>query len=809
MRIIYSIILFGFFFYNQLHAQAVVGVIEDTYGDPLPYISIAVYNSDSKALIKGAVSDLDGSFTIEQLSPGSYHLELTMLGYQSLSTETFSFKGSQVDLNTLVIEESAQELETVMVKAKKPLITVSAEKMVLNVADNISTAGDDGLELLRKAPGVVVDNNDNISLRGNSGVEVYIDGKRTQMTSEDLASMLRNYDASTIEAIEIITNPSAKYEAEGNAGIINIRLKKNKNYGMNGTANATFTQGNTPKGNGGLSLNYRNNRINIFGNAGARMGYRHNRNEFYREQNGKYFDQKIFQISDSMYYPATNFKLGLDYQIHPKHSVGMQMNGNQFKGVWSSDNITYIGDLDAPEIRDSILLAKSRIEGDRSNYQFNVNYSFNIDEGQKFSVDLDHGRFRNTSENIQPNTYVGPDQTEVLSRRNFGNFTQTNIDIYTAKTDYERPLLGGKLEVGAKYSDVTTLNDFEFQESEGGPLKTDPYQSSMFEYIEQVGAAYANFNRKITDQFSLQAGLRVEHTYSRGKLSQLIPGPNDDIERNYTDFFPSASLSWQYHPKFATAFSYSRRINRPNYQDLNPFEIRLSELSFRKGNPFLNPQYTNAFSINQTLFGYANLSLGYTLTEDFFGQIIDSLDSKRNFITQENISTFDNYTLSISTPLPLASWYSGFISFTGFHQTYTSDYGPESQLRLSSTGFNIYSQHTFTIIDDWKVQLSGWFNKGGVWGGTFVNQPQGAIDLGVQKSFFKGNLNVNLVGTDIMRTAGWAARSNFNGIEFSGRGRWEAQTLRLNVTYRFGNSNVRRAQDRKTGLEEEASRLGG
>jgi outer membrane receptor protein involved in Fe transport len=700
-------------------------------------------------------------------------------------------------------------LETVTVKAKKPLITVSAEKMVLNVADNISTAGDDGLELLRKAPGVVVDNNDNISLRGNSGVEVYIDGKRTQMTAEDLASLLRNYDASTIEAIEIITNPSAKYEAEGNAGIINIRLKKNKNYGMNGTANATFTQGNTPKGNGGLSLNYRNDRINIFGNVGARMGYRHNRNDFYREQNGKYFDQKIFQISDSMYYPATNFKLGLDYQIHPKHSVGVQMNGNEFRGVWSSNNITYIGDLDQPDIRDSILIAQSRIEGDRSNYQFNVNYRYSIGEGQSFSMDLDHGRFRNASENIQPNTYVGPDQTEVLSRRNFGNLTHTDIDIYTAKADYERSLFGGKLEVGAKYSDVTTLNDFEFQESEGGPLKTDPYQSSMFEYIEQVGAAYANFNRNITDQISLQAGLRVEHTYSRGKLSQLIPGPEDDIERNYTDFFPSASLSWQYHPKFATAFSYSRRINRPNYQDLNPFEIRLSELSFRKGNPFLNPQYTNAFSINQTLFGYANLSLGYTLTEDFFGQIIDSLDSKRNFITQENISTFNNYTLSLSTPLPLAPWYNGFVSFTGFHQTYTSDYGPESQLRLSSTGFNIYSQHTFTIIKDWKVQLSGWFNKGGVWGGTFVNQPQGAMDVGIQKSFLKGQLNMNLVATDVLRTAGWAARSSFNGIEFSGRGRWEAQTLRLNVTYRFGNSNVRRAQDRKTGLEEEASRLGG
>jgi outer membrane receptor protein involved in Fe transport len=809
MRILYSALIVWILMPFQTEAQSIVGVIEDVSGNPLPYVSIAVYEAENSNLVKGSVSDMDGKFEVEELEYGEYILEIHMLGFEPYRTKKLSYQGLQIDLGSVLLKESAQELETVTVKAKKPLITVSAEKMVLNVADNISTAGDDGLELLRKAPGVVVDNNDNISLRGNSGVEVYIDGKRTQMTAEDLASLLRNYDASTIEAIEIITNPSAKYEAEGNAGIINIRLKKNKNYGMNGTANATFTQGNTPKGNGGLSLNYRNDRINIFGNVGARMGYRHNRNDFYREQNGKYFDQKIFQISDSMYYPATNFKLGLDYQIHPKHSVGVQMNGNEFRGVWSSNNITYIGDLDQPDIRDSILIAQSRIEGDRSNYQFNVNYRYSIGEGQSFSMDLDHGRFRNASENIQPNTYVGPDQTEVLSRRNFGNLTHTDIDIYTAKADYERSLFGGKLEVGAKYSDVTTLNDFEFQESEGGPLKTDPYQSSMFEYIEQVGAAYANFNRNITDQISLQAGLRVEHTYSRGKLSQLIPGPEDDIERNYTDFFPSASLSWQYHPKFATAFSYSRRINRPNYQDLNPFEIRLSELSFRKGNPFLNPQYTNAFSINQTLFGYANLSLGYTLTEDFFGQIIDSLDSKRNFITQENISTFNNYTLSLSTPLPLAPWYNGFVSFTGFHQTYTSDYGPESQLRLSSTGFNIYSQHTFTIIKDWKVQLSGWFNKGGVWGGTFVNQPQGAMDVGIQKSFLKGQLNMNLVATDVLRTAGWAARSSFNGIEFSGRGRWEAQTLRLNVTYRFGNSNVRRAQDRKTGLEEEASRLGG
>lgn len=348
-------------------------------------------------------------------------------------------------------------LKEVVVSSVKPVIEVKADKTILNVEGSINAVGQDALELLRKSPGVMVDKDDNLSLSGKSGVQVYIDGRPTPLSGTDLAAYLKTLQSSSIEAIEIITNPSAKYDAAGNAGIINIRLKKNKSLGTNGSVNAGYTIGIFPKYNGGLSLNHRNKHVNIFGN----YNYNDGRYESYMFFNRRVLDTLFDQKSTMTFInKGHNFKTGLDYFINKRSTVGLMVNGNLSNnefGNYSRTPISYIP-TGTPY---RILVADNSSKAKRNNANFNLNYRYADSSGHELNMDADYGFYRLNNNQMQPNYYYNPAGNVLIESRIYNMLAPTDIDIFTFKTDYEQNLKKGRLGIGGKTSYVNSANDFE------------------------------------------------------------------------------------------------------------------------------------------------------------------------------------------------------------------------------------------------------------------------------------------------------------------------------------------------------------
>ncbi len=796
--------------FSNLNAQKISGLVQQANGQPVEFATVTLHRSQDSTLVKGALTGEDGRYEIREVSAGSYFLKTNAIGMGEGASPIFEYKDGDKTLEPIQIENAGTELAQVTVVARRPTIEVKADKTVLNVEGTVNSTGLNALELLRKAPGVVVDNNENINVKGKNSVRIMIDGRDVPLDGKDLSALLKGTQASDITNIEIISNPSAKYDAAGNAGIINIRLKKNKALGTNGNFGLEGIYGETFKGGGNLSLNHRSKDVNLFGSYNGSYGDWHNYQNFVREQNNQKYDQQNKEIWQSRY---SGYRAGADWYINSKHTVGVLINGNSNPGDWNTKGVTQISRLATPRQIDTLLQASNRVENLRNNLNTNFNYRFADTSGHSLNVDFDWGTYDIQGASYQPNLYYSPDGSELLRQSIYRNNTPTQIDIYTVKSDYEQRLLKGTLGAGVKVADVKTDNTFDFFNVINGEPVLDENVSNRFIYQERTSAGYVNYNRMFGKKLNVQAGLRVENTDYEG---QLLSTKKDTVNtNNYTELFPSAALTYTFSPKIGLNVTYSRRIDRPSYQDLNPFENKLDELTFQRGNPMLRPQFTNSFEISPTYQGYPVVTLGYSHTKDVFTQVLktDTRDTRATFITNENLADQKNYTMSVNLPTPIAKWWEGFVSLTGFRSHFKADFStpetPDFKVDQSFNAFNLYSEQTVKLPKGFSVQLSGWYNSPAFWG-TLRSSHQGAMDLGIQKKLFDGKGELRLRFGDILRTAGWNGENLFTpNLKMTANGRWESRTVTMNFSYRFGSAEVKAARQRKTGLEDEKNRVKG
>ncbi len=805
-QILFFTVLFSASFHSFSQSPAGVnGKIIDDAKKPLSAATVFLLNAADSSLAKTAVTGDNGNYQMLAIKPGSYLLSATSVGHDKNYSEKFSvIEGQEFAASPLMLSQSSTALANITVQAKKPMIEVKADKTVFNVENSINATGSNAFELLQKSPGVSVDKDDNISMQGKNGVKIYIDGKPTQMGGGDLAAYLRSINSADIESIEMITNPSAKYDASGNAGIINIRLKKNKNYGANGNVSTGVGFGYYPKYNNSLSLNYRNKKVNFFSNYSNNFGKSRNLFNLYRVQKDSIYDQHSVNLGDNT---SHNVKGGADYSIDKNNIIGVMVTANFSDSKSNNTSRTEI----IPEntgVPTRILYAGNELPGTRSNVDYNINYRYAETNGKELNVDADFVNFRRRGSSYQPNYYRTPITDILLDSRIYRNNTPTDIDIYTVKIDYEQPFQKGKLGFGGKISDVKTKNTFDFYNVYGNTNVKDPDRSNRFDYNEKINALYVNYNRPMSVKTSIQAGLRMENTKSKGDLTSNTPQPDDLVKRNYTDFFPSGAITYAVNQKNSLNLSYSRRIDRPSYQNLNPFEDKLDELTYMKGNAFLNPQYTNSFQLSHTFLYRYVTSVSYSHIKDFFAQIIDTLGNKA-FVTQKNLATQNIYSLNISAPVTITKWWSAFATFNGYHSAYRADFGTGKTIDLNVDAFSIYTQQTFTAKKGLSFELSGFYNSPTVWGGTFKSKSLGFVDAGVQQKLFKGNGNLKLSFTDVFNTLHWQGTSDFGGSHLVASGNFESQQLKVNFSYRFGNSSVKAARQRKAAADEESKRLNG
>ncbi|MFK7810094.1 MAG: TonB-dependent receptor [Saprospiraceae bacterium] len=787
------------------------GQLQDDEAQAVPFANVILYAAADSSMIKVEPTNEAGIFQIQNLPAGNYFLKASYVGYADISKPKMALaEGEVMDLGVLSFGTTAVNLEGATVTARRALVEVKPDRTVFNVQGTINAVGENGIALLRKAPGVIVDNNDNISVLGRSGVLVYIDGKRLPLTGTELSNYLNSLTAAQIDRIDIITNPGAKYEAQGNAGIIDIRLKKDKNLGTNGSVSGTFSQGRYSTYNGTASGNYRNKKMNIFASAGAGGGESFNDMVFKTEQNGFFVDEINETINDNL---DMNYRVGADFFLTDKSTFGVLASGNTNALENESLNRLKLSNLDTKFDVDSILVAENSALANMFNQTYNMNYSYDSRKGRSLNIDLDYGSFATSSDRNQPNRYYYSEgdivANNIATERIIDFETATDIDIYTGKIDFEEEIFGGKLGLGTKYSKVVSENDFLVFDVEGTDRVRNDDQSNIFLYDESVYAGYVNFARAINQKWNFSAGLRAEQTDAEGELTAFNNMASDStVDLHYLQWFPSAGLTFQAAPMHAFALNYGRRINRPDYNVLNPFENRMSELSYEKGNPRLNPEIVNNFEIGYTYAYRYNVKLSYSKTTDQITRLIsaDEEDPRAGFITWANLAEQTIYNLNVSLPFQFTKWWNGYFNLSGGYQDNQAEYDTGFSVDVQAWTYNIYQQQTFTLPKGFVAECSGYFAGPGVWGGVFEYDETFAIGLGLQKRFLNDQLNIRMAVTDIFYESGWAGVSEFGGAKSEGNGNWDSRRFTISANYNFGNQNVK-SRKRKVGIEEEAGRV--
>jgi len=784
-------------------SKKITGSLSSDEGAVL-FATVFVKHEADSSVAKVALSDTSGAFKFVGIPAGRYFIHATFVGLLPYYSTPFDFSSADVDLGILKMTANT-ELGTVDVVTTRPIIQILPDKTVFNVQGTLNATGVNGFDLLRKAPGVIIDNNNNIVLEGKSGVQVYVDNKPTILSGEDLVNYLKSMQAADIDKIEIITQPSSKYEAAGNAGIINIVLKRDKNLGTNGTITMGYGYGiyHNYHANGSFSLNHRNKKVNFYTSYSNNTGT--NWSFFYldRTQFGSTYESR----SDNNDYNAShNGKAGVDWYINPKHTIGFLASGNYFDSRTNSANITEIGPTGFTDPT-QVLTANNTGVGLNYRAAGNINYRFADTLGHEFTADVDYGVYNREQNNYQPNSYMDFATQQVLYENNYRMITPTAISIATAKMDYSQNLWGGKISMGAKASLVTTDNTLNFYNVIDQVDIYNADRSNSFTYSENVIAGYLNYARSISKKLNFQVGLRAEQTNSVGDLVSTQTTTEDHVERHYLNFFPSGGLTFSPNQNNTWALTFSRRIQRPNYQSLNPFTWQVNELSFMKGNPFLQPQYGNNVKVSHTFKYRFSTSLSYSYVEDFFAQINDTLNQTSSYIISRNVADEQTVTLGVSLPFSITKWWSVFISVNAFHTSYIgTDDKFQAVNRFTGSAFG---QNTFLLPKGFKFELSGWFSSPTIWGGTYLTGSMGSLDVALEKKFLEDRLSLRVACSDVFFTSYWTAHMSYGELSVSGSGGWESRIVRMQLSYNFGNKDVKKVRDRKTGLDDEDKRTGG
>ncbi|SHH41536.1 outer membrane beta-barrel family protein [Winogradskyella jejuensis] len=761
---------------------------------------ISLLDVQTNGFIKGELSNEKGEFLFKSIENGSYYLLITSLGLKDYKSEPFDLENTNKTFEQIVMQDDSEALEEVTIVAERPMIQVQADKTVFNVANTVNAIGDNGFELLRKAPGIIIDNSDSIIVEGKAGVLFYIDDRPSVLRGQDLVNFLKTLQASDIDNIEIITQPSSRYDAEGNAGIINIKLKRDKSLGTNGSIASGLTVGDYARYNNSISFNNRNKRTSLYGTYSNNFGKSTGFINLNRTQNNINFDARSNSVFDNN---SNNLRLGFDYYANDKSTFGIIATGNFNNSSSETDSRTPIRPV-SQQNPDEVLISGSDSDNKTTNIFTNLNYRFKDTLGHSLNVDLDYGKYNSERFNLQPNRYFNGDETQVISENIVFFDTPIDISIVSGQADYKQNFLKGVLSAGFKYSKVYTENSFDAFDRTNGANDLDESQSNDFDYDEQIYAAYFNYNRKF-EKLNIQIGLRMENTVSDGQLTSLQANQNNRVERNYTNWFPSGGITYQVNRKNTLSLNYSKRIQRPNYQSLNPFQYRIDELSFRQGNPFLQPQYTDNLKLSHTYNYRLTTSISYTFVSDFFAQITEAGPNNTNFIIQRNVANQKIINLGVSYPTKFNDWWNVYISLNAYRSIYEAtnpDFVETQQNTLS-----LYAQNTFKISKGLTAEISGWFNSPSVWGGTYETESLGALNIAFQKRFLDDKLTARLAFNDILFTSPWRGTTQFGDLFIDGNGGNDSRQVRFNLTYNFGRDEIKKAQKRKTGIEDEKNRI--
>ncbi|MFT3751101.1 MAG: TonB-dependent receptor [Agriterribacter sp.] len=796
------------FFTQHIYAQHISGTIFNEEGKPLTKASVSLLLAKDSSVQNSTTTDELGKFRFTEIKPGSYLVIATAVGYNAGYTSSFDFNGTDQNLPTLILGKTSTVLSNVVITSKRPPVEVKAGKTVINVDASPTNTGLNVLEVLEKSPGVSVDNDGNVSLKGKAGVLILIDGKQTYLSGQSLAAFLKSIQANSLDQIEIMINPPAKYDAAGGAGIINIKTKKGTIKGINGNMNFNYAQGFYPKYNGGANFNYRNNKINVFGgyNGGVWEGLgilTINRN-FYRDEaiSGS-SDQTTNRHNKSSWH---NMKLGADYYFTSKDVIGVVINGNINPWKNWQKSISAIKDVD--QVVNSSFVSDAYNANKSSNITTNINYKHTFDStGREISTDLDYGYYESNGKNLLSTEIYNPDNSKRGNTILLDGSFPSVIKIYTGKIDYVHPFnKNEKLEVGIKSSYVDIDNDVIYRRDTSTGWFPDETRSNHFLYKENVNAAYAIFSKNIK-KWDLSAGLRIENTNAKG----IQVKSDSSFTRSYTNLFPNAAVMYNANDKNQVGLSYSRRIRRPDYDALNPFIFFLDSLTYGQGNPYLQPEFSNNIELSYTFNRFLTTTINYTQTDDIITDILKQNTEKRTtFQTKENFSTMKQWGLTITANKQMVKWWNLNIYLNLFDNRYKGLYNDGNEnhpVQVKATGLMSNMTNSFTFAKTWTAELSGWYTNR-ISEGLMIGGNMGALNMALAKQILKKNGTIKIGIRDIFRTQNFNGYSRYADVDLSVHNdrRKDNRQFLVSFTYKFGKNNIAPAR-RRGGASEEQNRI--
>jgi iron complex outermembrane recepter protein len=760
--------------------------------------TVSLLNSKDSSLVKIAVTDKDGNFAFEAIKEGSYLVMATSVGHSKTFSPPFTISSSNSAHHTGVLQllQQPKNLNEVVVTAKKLFVERKADKTIINVDAMISNTGTTALEVLEKSPGVTVDKDGNISLKGKQGVQIFIDGKATYLSAQEVSNMLRNMPSNGLDQIEIMTNPSSKYDAAGRSGIINIKTKKNKQKGFNGNVSTAYGQGIYPKTNNSLSLNYRNGKVNLFSNFA--VSYRENiqnldifRRYLNNDKSTKaIFEQESREKRTNSYY---NAKVGADFYVTKKTTFGIVLTGASAPRKERLKNVSNL--KSSIGVLDSIVTANNTEDNTWKNGAVNLNFRHIFDStGMELTADVDYVKYAANKDQHFVNTNYTAGWLKKSGDESIGELP-SDINIYAAKIDFTKPIKKGlKFEAGIKSSFVDTKNDAGYYLIENGSRIIDYDRTNKFNYKENINAAYVNLN-KDWKKWSLQTGLRLENTKLDGlQFGNPIKGDSSFV-RSYTNLFPTVYVGYNPSEKNQFSASIGRRINRPDYEDLNPFLFYLDKYTYGSGNPFLKPMYTNTFELSHTYKQFLTTSVNVSQSKDLFGDTFEE-QGFATIVRKSNFGTMNDVSASISAQLPIRKWWMAQVYTEARYNQYKGFLYGEN-INIEATTFLANVNNQFTFKKGWSAELSGFYRTKGLEGQILISGI-GQVTGALQKQVIKNKGTVKFAVRDIFNTMRPRGTINFQNTRATFAQRQDNQVATLSFSYRFGKP-IKGIQKRKTG----------
>jgi len=786
--------------FSTLFAQSKIeGTVRDENKKGVFFATVALYNQKDSSVVKAESTDDKGKFSLKGIKDGDYYLEASMLGFDSKIINGITFPEANGKIYELTINNQATQLEAAEVVGKKPLLEQQADRLVVNVAENITNLNGNILDVMKKVPGVLVIG-DKLTMAGQRNVTILIDGKTTQYV--DMESLLRDMPGDNIKKVEVIHQPGAELDASGTGSVINIILKKNSLLGTNGSVTYGIGKGYGWKHKGNVSLSHYQGAVNVNASIGYRNAVDIDRMFINRIVLGDVYDQVSTDPGRSK---SLRGNLGLNWDITDKHRIGFESRAIDSRYVSMIENFTNIDRID-PAKFDLNLFTANRTDETWDLYSVNPYYSYEIDTlGQKLDVDFNFVNIQNGG-GVRLNTVL-TGTNDFFSAQDYRQPGDSKI--YVAKVDYTYPFTKEiKLQVGGKYSDALLDNTLAISNITAEGVETfDGENSDHYIFDEEIAAAYAKLIWK-QGKWSGTAGLRYEDSKSIGTSVTIDPAfPRDSaLTRDIEEFFPSLSIAREITKQLGANFVYSYRIDRPRYSSLNPFVFLLDPFTSERGNTTLTPAFTHSMRVNLTFEKQPFFNLEYKKTNNPMVEVIGQNDAEgESFQTVVNLENFDNFSGSLFFPLDFIPKISGYAGVITNYASYNSEYLGErfDRSRWSYTGF---MQANFKLPKEIQAEVTGWFYSGGI-EGILDGEYLFGTEAGISRKFMDKKLRVSL-GVDNPFFRFFHGSANYANINARIVSEWDAPVVNMQVSYKFGNQHMKGSQKRKEGAAEELNRAG-